>query len=188
VKTLFLRWAWLPMIAAVIAAVDQWSKGLIEKNLPLGGTYVPFPALEPWFKLVHFTNTGAAFGLLQGQGSLFVLVALVVIVAVLIYARQLPGDSWIVRLCLGLQLGGAIGNLVDRLQQGHVTDFLLFTLPVGDRVYMWPAFNVADSSIVVGVIGLALLLLRAESGKHPGEQFTAVSGSGSESQQDSPAG
>ena len=156
------RWVWLPLIAVVIVVIDQWPKGLIETHLPMGATLTPFPALEPWFKLVHYTNTGSAFGLLRGQGSLLVLIALVVIVAVLVYAHQLPGDSWGVRFSLGLQLGGAIGNLIDRLQVGHVTDFLLFTLPVGGRVYEWPAFNVADSSIVVGVILLAILLLRSE--------------------------
>jgi signal peptidase II len=71
-----------------------------------------------------------------------------------------------VKICLGLQLGGAIGNnLIDRVQLGHVTDFLLFSLPVGGRVYIWPAWNVADASIVVGTIGLVILLLRAESKK-----------------------
>ena len=160
-----VRWAWSPLVAVVIVVFDQWSKGLIEARLPVGAMLTPFPALEPWFKLVHYTNTGAAFGLLRGQSSLFVLIALVVVVVVLIYAHQLPGDSWGVRLCLGLQLGGAIGNLIDRLQVGHVTDFLLFTLPVGGRVYEWPAFNVADSSIVVGTILLAILLLRLEGDK-----------------------
>jgi signal peptidase II len=69
---------------------------------------------------------------------------------------------WGVRICVGLVLGGAIGNQIDRTRVGHVTDFLLFQLPVGDRVYSWPAWNVADASIVVGTILLALLLLRAE--------------------------
>ena len=64
------------------------------------------------------------------------------------------------RFALGLQLGGAISNnLLDRLQLGHVTDFLLFTLPVGGKVYAWPAWNIADGSIVVGVILLGILVL-----------------------------
>jgi signal peptidase II len=161
-----LRWAVVPLIAALVVILDQWSKGLIERYIPLGGSLTPFPALKPWFNLVHYANTGAAFGLLQGQSGLFVVVALVVIVVLLIYSRQLPADSWAVRVCLGLQLGGAISNnLLDRLQWGHVTDFLLFTLPAGGRVYAWPAWNVADASIVVGTIGLGLLLLRAERNK-----------------------
>lgn len=162
-KKAIRQWSVVPLVALLVVVVDQWSKHLIVTNIPLGGAYVPFPALEPYFKLVHWPNTGAAFGLFQGQGSLFVVIAVVVIVAVLIYARYLPTDSTAVKICLGLQLGGAIGNnLFDRLRLGHVTDFLLFTLPVGDRVYMWPAWNVADASIVVGTIVLAVLLLRTE--------------------------
>jgi signal peptidase II len=119
--------------------------------------------LEPFFKIVHLTNTGAAFGLLQGQGGLFVMIALVVIAAVLVYSRYLPVDNWGVRLALALQLGGAIGNVIDRLQWGRVTDFLLLSLPLRGRVFEWPAFNVADSCIVVGVILMAVLLIRADN-------------------------
>lgn len=161
------RWALIPLMAAIVLVADQWSKAWIRANIPLNGSWAPFPALETWFNIVHFNNTGAAFGLLRGQGGLFIVIALVVIVAVLVYSRQLPADNWGVRFCLGLQLGGAIGNLVDRLHLGHVTDFLLFSLPVNGRIYQWPAWNVADGSIVVGVIVLALLLLRTESVSGP---------------------
>lgn len=156
------RWGWVPLVALAIVGLDQWTKSLVEQAIPLGETYVPFPALDPWFRLVHWSNTGTAFGLLQGQGGLAALLALVVIVGVLAYSHQLPTDNWAVRLCLGLILGGALGNQIDRLQFGHVTDFLLFSLPVGDRLLHWPAFNVADSSIVVGTILLAALLLWAD--------------------------
>ena len=163
-KQSLTRWAIVPLIAAVIVAFDQWTKGLVEANIPLGAGFAPFPSLASYFQIVHWTNTGASFGLFQGQSSLFVAIALVVIVVVLIYARQLPTENWGVRICLGIQLGGTVGNLIDRLQNaGQVTDFLLFTLPVGDKVYMWPAWNVADGSIVVSVIVLALVLLRMES-------------------------
>jgi len=165
------RWALVPVLAAIIVVADQWTKSFIESNIPMWGSYTPFPALEPWFKLVHYTNTGAAFGLLRGQSSLFVLIALVVIVAVLAFARQLPTDNWGVRFTLGLQLGGAVGNLLDRLfKAGQVTDFLLFTLPVGGKVYAWPAFNIADSSIVVGVILLGVLILGSDREPAAGER------------------
>jgi signal peptidase II len=162
-KRVLRNWGWLPLIAAAVVIVDQLTKGWVEDNIPVGGQWVPFPALEPYFKLVHFTNTGAAFGLLRGQGGLFAMIALVVIVVVLIYSRYLPTDSWGVRLCLALALGGAAGNLIDRIELGQVTDFVLLSLPLRDRVLDWPAFNVADSSIVVGVIVLALLLMRSET-------------------------
>ncbi len=165
-KPSLTRWAVVPLIATVIVAFDQWTKGLVEANIPLWDGFAPFPSLASYFQIVHWTNTGSAFGLFRGQSSMFVAIALVVIVVVLIYARQLPADNWGVRLCLGIQLGGTAGNLVDRLQHaGQVTDFLLFTLPVGDKVYMWPAWNVADASIVVSVILLALVLLRMEGKK-----------------------
>lgn len=159
-----LRWLWILVLAAVVVSLDQWTKNLIEANIPLYGQVAPFPDFGRYFNLVHYQNSGAAFGLLRGQASLFIVVAVVVIIAVLIYARHLAEDNWATRIALGLQLGGAFGNLVDRLtQDGMVTDFLLFMLPVGDRVYQWPAWNVADGSIVVGTILLAILLLRSES-------------------------
>jgi len=165
-KKSHLQWLIVPLVALIVVVLDQWSKSLIKANIPLGGSFTPFANLKPYFNLVHWPNTGAAFGLLQGQGILFVVIAVVVIVAVLVYARFLPADNLGVKVCLGLQLGGAIGNnLIDRVRLGHVTDFLLFTLPVGGRVYMWPAWNVADASIVVGTIGLVILLLKAESQK-----------------------
>jgi len=125
---------------------------------------------------VHWNNTGAAFGIMQGQGGIFIVIAVVVIVAALVYLRYLPAGTWLIKLCLALQLGGAAGNLIDRIQFGQVTDFVLLTLPVNGRVLQWPAFNVADSSIVVGVILLAFLLLRedgqrskARESEHPAE-------------------
>ncbi len=162
-KRFFQGWGWVPLVAIVVLLADQLSKNWIRTNLAPNAFMAPFPALEPWFKIVHWNNTGAAFGILQGQGGIFVIIALVVIVAALVYLRYLPAGSWLIKLCLALQLGGAAGNLWDRLQFGQVTDFLLFSLPLRDRVLQWPAFNVADSCIVVGVILLAFLLLREDS-------------------------
>lgn len=160
------RWMWVLVIAALVVALDQWTKSLIEARIPLWGSFAPFPNLAPYFNLVHYQNSGAAFGLLRGGAGFFIIVAVVVAIILVVYSRYLAHENWWMRLALGLMLGGALGNLVDRLtQDGHVTDFLLFTLPVGERVYAWPAFNVADSSIVVGTILLAFLMLRSESGK-----------------------
>ncbi len=160
----FGRWFVIVLLAAFVVVIDQWTKGLVEANVPLNGGFAPFPALAKYFNIVHYTNTGAAFGLLRDQRAIFIAIPIIVIVAVLAYARTLPPGHWAIRVCLGFQLGGAAGNLIDRLQHsGRVTDFLLFTLPVGDRLYQWPAWNVADGSIVVGTIVLALLLLRMEN-------------------------
>jgi signal peptidase II len=160
------RWLWVLVIAAVVVALDQWTKSLIEARIPLWGSYVPFPGLAAYFNLVHYQNSGAAFGLLRGGAIFFIVVAVVVAIIIVVYSRYLAHENWGMRIALGLMLGGALGNLVDRLtQDGHVTDFLLFGLPLGERVYQWPAFNVADSSIVVGTILLAILLLRSEASR-----------------------
>jgi signal peptidase II len=147
----------------LILLADQTSKAWIERTIPLGGGFAPIPALDPFFMLVHWGNTGTAFGMLQGQGGALASVALVVIVVVLLFSRQLPVENAGVRLCVGMILAGAIGNQMDRLRVGHVTDFLLFQGTVGDRLFQFPAFNVADSCITVGVILLALLILRFEA-------------------------
>jgi signal peptidase II len=137
--------------AAVVILLDQISKRWIEGNLPIGDSLVPFPSLANFFTITHFTNTGAAFGLFRGQSFLFVAIGIAVAVAIIVYMRYLPRDQFLVQLALGLQLGGAIGNMIDRVRQGHVTDFIYF--------HFWPAFNVADMAIVAGVSLMALLLL-----------------------------
>jgi signal peptidase II len=175
-KRFIQGWGWVPLVAILMVVVDQISKNWIRANVAPNSYIVPIPALEPWFKIVHWNNTGAAFGIMQGQGGIFIVIAVVVIVAALVYLRYLPAGTWLIKLCLALQLGGAAGNLIDRIQFGQVTDFVLLTLPVNGRVLQWPAFNVADSSIVVGVILLAFLLLRedgqrskARESEHPAE-------------------
>ncbi len=117
------------------------------------------PWLAPIFRFTHVTNTGAAFGLFPGGGDFFTALAAIVIVAIITYYWHLPDGQWLVRVALGLQLGGAIGNLVDRLRQGFVVDFIdLNFWPL----HNWPVFNLADSSIVAGVVLLALLMIWEE--------------------------
>ncbi|MFN3307885.1 MAG: signal peptidase II, partial [Anaerolineales bacterium] len=91
---------------------------------------------------------GAAFGILQGFGGIFMVLAIVVALMIFVYFPQVPRRDWSLRLALGLQLGGALGNLIDRLRQGYVTDFI--------SVGTFPVFNIADSSISIGVAVLAL--------------------------------
>lgn len=162
-RAILARWAWAPLVMGAILLADQTSKAWIERTIPLGGGFAPIAALDSFFLLVHWGNTGTAFGLLQGQGGLLASAALVIIVVVLLFSRQLPVENAGVRLCVSMILAGAIGNQIDRMRVGHVTDFLLFQATVGDRVYQFPAFNVADSCITVGVILLALLILRFET-------------------------
>jgi len=156
------RLAIVPIVAVVIFALDQWTKGLIEANIPLWEGFAPFPALESYFHLVHYPNTGIAFGMFPGRNSISIVTNLLIIAGIIYFAFNLPNRNWILVLCLGLMLGGAFGNLIDRIQLGHVTDFLLFSLPLGGRVYAWPAFNIADACVVVGTILVGIILLFQE--------------------------
>jgi signal peptidase II len=138
--------------AGLTLALDQLSKIWIRSNLPVG-QWLPE---DGFFRLTHVRNTGGVFGLFQGQSLALIIVALVAAVFILstlfIYRRSPFLDSILVRLAFGLILGGAIGNLIDRLSLGYITDFI--------SVGIWPAFNLADSAVVVGVIILAYSLIR----------------------------
>ena len=125
-------------------------------TIPKYSSMIPIPALGEYFVFEHVDNYGAAFGILQNQGMLFVVIAVVVAIAILVYVRYLPTEQMFVRVLLGLQLGGALGNLVDRINQGFVTDFVKMGIP---GVYYWPNYNIADSSIVVGVIALGIYIM-----------------------------
>jgi signal peptidase II len=148
------------MVATLTLIADRVTKTTIANNLPLYESwYPPVPFLKRLFIFTHTTNTGAAFGLFPKQGALFIIIAFVVITAIIYYHHHLPNGYSLVRLALGLQLGGALGNLIDRLRQGYVTDFVdLEFWPLQD----WALFNLADSAIVVGVGLLALTMLRED--------------------------
>ncbi len=140
------------LITAVVLGLDQLTKYLVETRIPLYGYWAPIPGLENIIRFTHTANSGAVFGLFQGTGMFFAGLAFVVAGAIIYFNLTLPGRQWLLRLALGLQLGGALGNLVDRLRQGHVTDFI--------DVGPWYIFNVADMAIVSGVILFAVVLLR----------------------------
>jgi len=147
-----------PLVALAVACADQLSKLWLKANLAPGETLFEAGI----FRITHIHNTGAAFGLFQGQSFTLTIVALVgaalILVCALFIHRFSPLDSVWGRLALGLVLGGTIGNLVDRLRLGYVVDFI--------DIGWWPAFNLADSALVVGVIIFALTLLPlARSGK-----------------------
>lgn len=168
------------VVAMAAIVLDQASKYLVETQMPLNTTYAPIPGLETIFRITHISNTGAAFGLFAQGGVLFMLVAAVVSVVIILYNFSLPRGFFLLRVALGLQLGGALGNLIDRVRLGHVTDFLDFG--------PWPVFNLADTSIVAGVVILGVLMLseqrreqaqaareKKESSKLPGGvDFTPV--------------
>jgi signal peptidase II len=149
-------WRWLLLfgVAALTILADQVSKAYVVAHLNLQESWMPFGFIEPLFRFTHVHNTGAAFGLFPQGGSIFLLIAVIVSAIIVYYYRQIPGHAWLIRLALGLQLGGALGNVVDRVRLGYVVDFF--------NVEYWPVFNVADSCIVIGVALLALAMLREE--------------------------
>lgn len=128
------------LIAASILLFDQATKVLVRNNLAIGESW---PSSDWLVKITHITNSGAAFGILQGQVLFLTVTAIVGSAAILIYYLFPPLEHGILRIALGLQLGGAMGNLLDRVRFGEVTDFINFP--------RYPAFNVADSSIVIGL-------------------------------------
>ncbi|MFC1892485.1 signal peptidase II [Chloroflexota bacterium] len=139
------------LTAMLVVAADQSSKTWI-RSYPKGRSIFE----SGFFRIIHSQNTGAAFGLFQGQSFAltiiaFIGVAVLLFCALLIYRRFPVLDNRLAISALGLVLGGTVGNLVDRLCLGHVTDFIDFRF--------WPAFNIADSAIVVGTIMFACLLL-----------------------------
>lgn len=139
-------------IALAAVAADQASKALIRAWLAEGETW---PAGFELIRFSHVENTGAAFGILQGAGPLLVVASLAGVAAVLLLLRAAPPGDRLHTAALALVMGGAVGNLIDRALRGEVTDFI-------DPTH-YPAFNLADSSIVVGVIALILLSLRPEA-------------------------
>ena len=166
--THWLQRAWLVLlVAGIIITLDQLTKEWVRDNIPKFSSMIPIPALGEYFVFEHVDNYGAAFGILQNQGSLFIVIAVVVAIAILVYVRYLPIDQTFVRFLLGLQLGGAVGYLLDRINQGFVTDFVKMGIP---GVYYWPNYNIADSSIVIGVIALGIYIIMDDIRKQRQEQ------------------
>ena len=152
----------LPVVALTTVALDQWVKREVTALLAPNLSWTPIPALGQWFALTYVTNTGAAFGLFPNYGNIFMLVAVVVVIAITVYYWRMPSGQTLIKISLGLQLGGAVGNLLDRLQYGYVVEF--------STSEFWPVFNLADASIVLGAVLLAYALFaeqRNETGTTP---------------------
>ncbi len=128
------------LVALLVIALDQVSKYFIKANMTLGQS-IPE---EGFFRINYSTNEGMVFGIFANQTFLITLTALVGITAIIIYSRYPIFNQVLVRVALGLLLGGAVGNLIDRIRLGEVIDFI--------DVGAWPVFNLADSAVVVGVV------------------------------------
>src|SRR5213592_4240574 len=145
------RLALVAGIAVLIFTLDRISKMGVDQNIPLheGRTVV-----GEYVRIVHTQNTGAAFGLLPERTTLLSVLSVVAVLAIVYYYRRIASNSALVSATLGMQLGGAFGNLLDRVTQGYVVDFV--DVGLGD-IRFW-AFNVADSSIVVGIFLVTVAL------------------------------
>jgi signal peptidase II len=146
------------LIVAVVVAFDAFTKWLVLQNLPI---HSAIPVIDGFFQLVHVRNTGAAFGIGANSSSSFVPLllnggAIVVFLIVVFYSLRTEITDRLLQTGLHLILGGAIGNLIDRYRFGSVVDFLDVYVTIGGREHHWPAFNVADSAICVG---MALLFI-----------------------------
>ncbi len=149
---------WLALITAgFVVIIDQAVKYLVSSSLPLGGRWSPLPGSAPLIQIIHAANTGAALGLFKDFNSIFIVVVGLISLIIVIYARRLRADQRLMALALGLLLGGSLGNLVDRLRFGYVIDY--FDIGIGA---LRNASNFADWCIVLGVILLALTMLRDE--------------------------
>ncbi len=145
------RAAFFGLAAAVIVA-DQVSKAWIVADFPFNE---PVEILGAWLRIWSVANTGALFGLFRDQAVVFAALSIAVIVLIVWYhGRAVAGNGWLATVALGLLLGGAVGNFIDRARLGHVVDFVDMGLPGGWRFYTW---NVADAAITVSILLLLLM-------------------------------
>ncbi|MFM8313705.1 MAG: signal peptidase II [Deltaproteobacteria bacterium] len=148
----FPRWKILTILITVpwVVILDQWTKHLVLKSFQWGET---LPIIQSIFALTYVRNMGAAFGILHNapayfRDPFFILIPILALVIITAVMAKLKENQRLTGVALSLVMGGAIGNLIDRVRFGFVVDFLDFHWK---EVYHWPAFNIADSAIVVGV-------------------------------------
>lgn len=143
------------LIALFVILLDQFTKWLIVSKMQFGES---IPIINNILYITSHRNSGAAWGILQGQMWLFYVITIIVVLALIYYIQKAAKGKILLGVSLGLMLGGAIGNLIDRVVRKQVVDFI-HTFIFG---YNFPVFNVADSSLVIGVILLMIVMLREE--------------------------
>lgn len=153
-KRYFEDYAFLALISGAVIALDQWTKSLVRENIQFAQMWAPWDWMLEYVRIVHWQNRGAAFGMFEDLSLVFTILAIIVSIVIIYYFPQIPKKDWMLRLALSLQLGGAVGNLIDRLTIGHVTDFI----SVGN----FAVFNVADASISTGVVLLIFAMWQKE--------------------------
>jgi signal peptidase II len=142
------------LLGAATVALDQATKEAVSRALPLGRS---IPVLSGFVRLTHIQNPGGAFGIFRGAGPAFMFLSIAAVIVLFWTVRRYRTETFASQAALGLVLGGAIGNLIDRLRFGRVVDFL----DVGYGDVRWPVFNVADVAVVAGVALFLLVTLRS---------------------------
>jgi signal peptidase II len=157
-RTLLLAMEWRPvalfLVSAWVALLDQISKSVVSRLVPMYGSVVCLGGLV---RITHVRNAGAAFGVFQGRQPMLIAAALAAVGIIVVSYPRVSLSNWPARFGLGLGLGGALGNLIDRLRFGGVVDFV--------EVGPWPVFNLADTAIVVGVALILLGMMRSPGRK-----------------------
>lgn len=146
------RWLWPATLALIITTADQLTKAWAVAALGPEPHSRAISLGFEWLRLVYSQNTGVAFSLFQGMPTLFTITSILITTgAILAYVFYLPNGSFWVQTAMGLLVGGAVGNIVDRIRLGYVVDFI--------SVGWWPVFNLADSAVTVGVVMLSGYLI-----------------------------
>jgi signal peptidase II len=141
------------LLGVGVVIIDQTTKQLVRSGIPVGDQRKFLPGVQ----LVHVRNTGVAFSLFSGGGTIVLVFTLVALAVLVGWLFRRPGHPWL-WLPTGLLIGGALGNLIDRIANGAVTDFI--------KLPAWPAFNVADISITFGVLALLWVLEGRRAARH----------------------
>lgn len=144
-------------LAAFVIALDQWTKWLVVQNMVLRERIILW---DPYFALLSHRNKGAAWGMLQGQMSLFTIITIIVIIGIIYYFHKEAKGKPMFQVGLMMLLGGAIGNFIDRLWRNEVVDFVDVLIPIIN--YDFPIFNIADAALTIGVVIMILFILKEE--------------------------
>ncbi len=148
--------AWfVALVALIVLIADQLTKLVVVERIGMGSAWTPIPALPGLLTIVPGINTGTACGYLPQFGSLFTFAPFLILAIVILFYRQQPRPGWLLSLGTGLIIGGAFGNLFDRLRLGYVVDFV--------QVSRWPVFNVADAAVSTAVVLMLFWSLREDA-------------------------
>jgi signal peptidase II len=160
-----LRFVLMSLAALLVLVLDQITKLWISSSMQVGQST---SLIEGYIRLRYTQNTGAAFGIFSDSTGILSIVSLVVIVGIVVAFVRLGNPTWLSVLAAGLVLGGALGNLADRVRLGYVVDFVEVFKPqlnLNNVVYTFPVFNAADSAITVGVVLILIGLLFGKTGE-----------------------